>query len=157
VSVRTINETDWLGPASAGPEPKPGGRPAIDHRGRQRKLSCPLCGFIAYATAGALTRAGVPVCGCGEPMVLAKVRDRAYVEWDNLEAELQALGRDAYNAAMRELGFTDMIERRTDRRGGAVQKRCEAHGCHRFTGGRYCREHEQHRPALSALRKGRAA
>jgi hypothetical protein len=75
MSAPTISENDWLGDATASPVRPAGGRPAKGYRGRQRKLSCPLCGFIAYATAGALTRAGVPVCGCGEPMVLANIRD----------------------------------------------------------------------------------
>jgi hypothetical protein len=34
-------------------------------------------------------------------MVPANIRDRAVVEWDMLEAELQALGVEAWNEAMR--------------------------------------------------------
>lgn len=45
--------TDWLAGAPA-PATNPGGRPAKGHKGRQRKLICPECGFIAYATAGSL-------------------------------------------------------------------------------------------------------
>jgi hypothetical protein len=36
------------------------GRPARGHKGRQRKLSCPACGFICYASASAITTAGLP-------------------------------------------------------------------------------------------------
>jgi hypothetical protein len=50
-------------------------RPAKGHKGRQRKLECSGCGFIAYASRGAIERAGVPMCGCGEPLTVANVRD----------------------------------------------------------------------------------
>lgn len=157
MSAATFTENDWLGDAAASPARNVGGRPAIDYRGYQRKLVCDSCGFIAYATAGALTRAGgFPTCLCGQPLVLANIRDRAVYEWDKLETELRALGVDAWNEAMREIGALDLVKRAPrDRHGGAVQKRCEVHGCHRFTGARYCREHEAHRPTLSAARKGR--
>jgi hypothetical protein len=73
-------------------------------------------------------------------MVLANIRDRAIVEWEQLEAELQALRVDAWNEAVREIEALDLVKRaRCDRRGGAAQKRCEVHGCRRFSGGRYCR------------------
>ncbi len=58
-------------------------------------------------------------------MLLASAADRAAVEWDALEAELLSYGRDAYDAAMRELGYRDMIEpRRAPRKSGAAQHRC---------------------------------
>jgi hypothetical protein len=76
------------------------------------------------------------------------------VEWDKLEAELQALGVDAWNEAVREIGALDLVKRTNgDRRGGAVQKRCEVHGCHRFTGAGYCREHEANRPEVTAAHR----
>lgn len=92
----------WLGEV-AQPH-KSGGRPAKGHVGRQRKVHCERCGFIAYASRGALQRSGLPSCGCGEPMTLANLRDRAAVEWDALEAELRSYGRETFNSAMRELG-----------------------------------------------------
>jgi len=80
-------------------------------------------------------------------MVLANLRDRAAVEWDELESELVSYGRAAYMAAMRELGYTDMIERGSRHgKGGGPQKRCEEHGCHVFATGRYCPTHTDHRP-----------
>jgi hypothetical protein len=133
-----VTQTDWLAGASA--SVRPGGRPAKDHRGRQRKMHCASCGFIAYASRGAIERCGMPVCGCGEPMVLANLRDRAQLEWDALERELSALGRDAYNDAMREIGARDLVIAPLARvsKGGLVQKRCEAHGCHKFAAARFC-------------------
>ena len=142
----SVCEQDWLGDA-ARPVVNVGGRPAKGHTGRQRKVLCEACGFIAYASRGALQRSGFPVCGCGRPMALANLRDRAAVEWDALEAELASYGRDAYTAAMRELGYTDMIERGSRYgKGGGPQKRCEETGCNVFASGRYCNEHAGHRP-----------
>jgi hypothetical protein len=87
-------------------------------------------------------------------MVLANIRDRAYVEWDKLEAELQALGAEAWNEAMREIGALDLVKRTSgDRRGGAVQKRCEVHGCNRFSGARFCPEHEADQPEVTVLHR----
>jgi hypothetical protein len=89
-------------------------------------------------------------------MVLANLRDRAIVEWDELERELADYGRDAYNAAMRELGYTDMVEPKRGSRGlsGAGQKRCQWEGgyCTRFASGRYCPEHANHRELTPAYR-----
>jgi hypothetical protein len=142
--------TDWLAGASA-PAANPGGRPAKGHKGRQRKLCCPDCGFIAYATAGAVERAGgLPSCACGGAMIVPNLRDRAAIEWDALEAELVSYGRDAYDAAMRELGYGGMVEPRTaPRRSGAAQQRCQGPGCHKFTAGRYCPSCEQGRPEMA--------
>jgi hypothetical protein len=50
-------------------------------------------------------------------MRLANLRDRAIVEWDEQERELAGYGRDASNAAMRELGVTDMVEPKRVSRG----------------------------------------
>jgi hypothetical protein len=146
--------TDWLGGAPALPTPNPGGRPAKGHVGYQRKIHCEACGFIAYVTRAALLRSGFPTCGCGEPLALANLRDRAAVEWDALNAELRSYGRDAYDAAMRELGFAGMVEPRKRPAGsGLVQHRCEASGCHKFSGERYCPEHVDHRPEMAPERR----
>jgi hypothetical protein len=142
-------ESDWLGDLAKHSR-NPGGRPAKGHKGRQRKIHCERCGFIAYASASALERFGFPSCACGDPLVLANLRDRAIVEWDTLERDLMAQGRGVFDAAMRELGFTDMIESGGKYgHSGAVQHRCEVSGCNRFAGGRWCHEHEQHRPEVS--------
>lgn len=144
----------WLGEVPT--QRRPGGRPAKGHTGRQRKVHCERCGFIAYASRGALQRSGFPCCGCGEAMTLANLRDRAAVEWDALEAELLSYGRGAYDAAMRELGYVDMIAPSAPRRSGAVQHRCEWEGgyCAKFTIGRYCPEHEPaNRPAMGATHR----
>ena len=61
------------------------GRPAKDHRGRLRKIECPACGFIARASAAALRAAGVPVCGCGEPMQVPQLRDLERIDPDGFE------------------------------------------------------------------------
>jgi hypothetical protein len=53
-------------------------RPAKGHTGRQRKLAC-SCGFICYASAGAIRKRGVPVCACGEPLTIAHMRDAVKV------------------------------------------------------------------------------
>jgi hypothetical protein len=149
-----LTETAWLGdtvpPVARGKV----GRPAKDHSGRQRKVYCQRCGFIAYASRRALQRAGMPSCGCGESLQIANLRDRAAVEWDALAEELESYGRDAYDAAMRELGYTNMIApRRSAERHGGRQRRCEASGCEKFTAGRYCPEHEHDRPAMAAARR----
>jgi hypothetical protein len=149
-------ESDWLGDTASHGR-NPGGRPAKDQRGRQRKLHCERCGFIAYASASALERCGFPSCACGEPMVLANLRDRAIVEWDQLERELSKLGERAYNAAMRELGFTDMIVKRSgDRKSGGDQRRCEFGSCTRWARGRYCAEHDAHRPEMGSAYRSAA-
>lgn len=146
-------ETDWLAGASA-PASNPGGRPAKGHKGRQRKLCCPECGFICYATAGAVERAGgLPSCACGSPLIVPNLRDRAVIEWDQLEAELSQLGRERWNDAMREIGSLDLVlPRYADRRSGAAPKRCawaEGH-CVKFTSAIYCPEHD---PAEQASRR----
>ena len=139
----------WLG--TAVPSRNPGGRPVKNRSGKLRKVHCELCGVILYASASALQRSGLPTCGCGEPMVLANLRDRAIVEWDQLERELSQLGERAFNQAMRELGYTDMIlKRHGDRKSGGDQRRCEFGSCTRWARGRYCAEHEAHRPEMGS-------
>lgn len=148
----------WLGeiPATRGPI----GRPHTSRSGRMRKVLCDGCGCILYASAGALLSAGLPVCGCGASMSLPNLRDRAVVEWDALAAELESYGRDAYDAAMRELGYTDMIAPRTgERKSGLAQHRCEWEGghCVKFTSSRYCDEHALDARAEMATSSRRAA
>lgn len=163
-----MNESDWLGDVSEAPR-NVGGRPAKDYSARgNRKIECPDCGFIARCSAASIERAGgLPSCACGAAMIVPNLRDRAVIEWDALEAELTALGveRDAsgkviadpFADAMRELGFDGMvISPYGNRRGGATQTRCEASGCHKYSAGRYCPEHEHERPAMGSAYKGRA-
>jgi hypothetical protein len=38
---------------------------------RQRKLACTECGFICYASAGAVRRSGYPLCACGRALTFA--------------------------------------------------------------------------------------
>jgi hypothetical protein len=150
MSATALNESAWLGDVAPPVVRNVGGRPAKGHVGRQRKVHCEACGFIAYASRSALQRSGLPVCGCGEPMTLANLRDRAAVEWDALEAELRSYGRDAYDAAMRELGYSAMVEPRTRPAGsGLAQHRCEVWGCHKFSAGRHCPEHERYQPEMA--------
>lgn len=145
--------TDWLAGAGAS-VPARGGRPAKGHTGRQRKVHCVACGVILYGSRTALQRSGLPVCGCGEKMTLANLRDRALVEWDTLETELVLYGREAYDAAMRELGYP--VERVARvQRSGLVQHRCEASGCHKFSAAHYCDDCKDNRPQMATARKGR--
>jgi hypothetical protein len=110
-----------------------------------RKIHCEACGVILYGSAAALTRSGLPVCGCGERMTVPNLRDRAAVEWDALEIELRSYGPLAFNDAMRELGHLAMVEplKDTSRKGGAEQKRCGWEGgyCSVYVASRYCTEH----------------
>ena len=156
VGIRPKREADWLDGAALVPARNVGGRPAKDYRARgNRKLECPQCGFIARCSAAAIERAGgLPTCGCGRGMIVPNLRDRAAIEWDALAAELESYGRNAYDAAMRELGHVDMIapRRSTERHGGA-QRRCEVNGCHKFSAGRYCAEHEHDRPEMAAAHR----
>lgn len=139
--MSAVSEADWL--ADAQPARVAGGRPAKGHVGRQRKIHCERCQVILYGSRAALQRSGMPVCGCGERMVIANYRDRAKIEPDDLEAELVGYGRDAYNAVARELGWPRWAATPKPTRGGAGQKRCAwAEGyCSRFTATLYCGEH----------------
>lgn len=159
--MSALTESAWLGDVVQSPAVlNRGGRPAKGYQGRQRKVHCERCGFIAYASRSALQRSGLPRCGCDEPLRLANLRDRYAVEPDALEAELLSYGRSAYDAAMRELG--EPVEREDGGaygHTGAVQHRCAWEGgyCPKFTAAVYCHEHEQHRPAYGAAHSGRAA
>lgn len=113
-------------PVSA-PVTRPTGRPAKGHTGRQRKSSCPACGFIAYASASAYRRAGMPVCGCGVRLQLANLRDIAELEPERLDE----LGERSYHAAMRELGMVDEIHAKQPPR-LSKQPQCTEPGCTRF-------------------------
>ena len=75
MSAQPYDVDAWLGDLPAEPV-NPGGRPAKSQTGRMRKVLCSACGCIVYASAAALTRSGIPSCGCGEPMRIANLRDR---------------------------------------------------------------------------------
>lgn len=107
------------------------GRPAKGHKGRQRKLACPACGFIAYASAGAVQSAGIPTCGCGSPMAVANLRDLEVIDPDGFEQLVGSLSLKGGNAAMRELGYLDSIVRRSPPR-RTNQPQCKRDGCSRF-------------------------
>ena len=66
------------------------GRPAARskakrHSSRQRKLACSACGFICYASAGAVIACGLPRCACGAPMSVANPRDLAVIDPDQFD------------------------------------------------------------------------
>lgn len=98
-------------------------RPAKGHVGRQRKLECPSCGFIARASRGAVQTVGLPTCACGEPMVLPELRD------------LLELGMIDVNHVpsheLRALGYTDSVSLRRRNLGNPTFRRCSAEGCNR--------------------------
>lgn len=168
----TIDATDWLGGASAPPPPAPGGRPAKDHRGRQRKLLCGSCGFICYATAGAIERAGgLPSCACGSQLEVPNLRDRLAIEPDAVERELfdagaaeafargasaveaENAGRVRWNEAMREIGASALILPPPAKRdASAPPQRCQWDQgyCMKFVSSRYCPEHDPHESARRA-------
>jgi hypothetical protein len=156
--MSAVIEADWLGDV---PQPAaPVGRPRSTQTGRMRKVHCIGCGCIVYASRGALQRSGLPVCGCGERMALANLRDRAAIEWDALDAELRSYGVKAYDAAMRELGETPQREHGgAYGHGGGAQHRCEWEGghCAKYSSARYCPEHELHTRAAMAPSSRRAA
>jgi Na+-translocating ferredoxin:NAD+ oxidoreductase RNF subunit RnfB len=116
------------------------GRPAKSHSGRQRKASCPSCGFICYASASAYQHAGLPTCGCGEPLVIANLRDLITVDPEALDS----LSERAHDAAMRELGHTDMIRAKVPPR-RISQPQCAKDGCSRFRayGVKFCAAHAE--------------
>jgi len=122
-----IAKSDWLGDVTASHTPNPGGRPAKGYGGRQRKLKCDSCGFIAYATAGAVDRAGArPSCGCGGSMHWANERDRIIIEPREL---LDDIGDQRFRLLCRELGFADLarslVPTDQDRRSGIGSARCQ--------------------------------
>jgi hypothetical protein len=94
--------------------------------------------MIVYASAAAYARCGLPTCGCGERMTLANLRDVAVVEPESLDR----LGERDFNAAMRELGYVDMIRAKAPPR-RIAQPQCAEPGCSRFRkyGDRWCVDH----------------
>jgi hypothetical protein len=125
-----------------------------------RKLSCPACSFIAYASAGAVRRAGFPRCGCGAELLAPNLADRDAIEPDALERELLARGRVAFNDAQRALGRPEEIFREPERESRAPDRsRCQWPGgfCSRWTSGRYCAEHAAAGGAMAQLTPARRA
>jgi hypothetical protein len=84
---------------------------AKQSKSRQRKLHCASCGFIAYASAGAVISCGLPVCACGERMSVAKPRDLAVIDPDGFEQLAGSLSKRGHNEMMREAGFDGMVIR----------------------------------------------
>jgi hypothetical protein len=80
-------------------------------KSRQRKLHCVGCGFICYASAGAVSSCGLPSCGCGLPLVVANPRDLAVIDPEGFDQLAGVLPKAAHNAMMREAGFDGMILR----------------------------------------------
>ncbi len=130
------------------------GRPAARtkakrHQSRQRKLSCPACGFIAYASAGAVIACGLPRCACGSPLAIANPRDLAVIDPDGFDQLAASLSKRAHNDMMRDCGFDAMILRDKGhdpivaRMRAARQKRCSHDGCGRFaaSGSKTCAQH----------------
>ena len=130
------------------------GRPAAHakakrHQSRQRKLSCPACGFIAYASAGAVIACGLPVCGCGQPLTVANPRDLAVIDPESFDQLAGSLSKPAHNQMMRECGFDAMILRDKGhdpvvaRMRANRQKRCAQDRCGRFAahGSMTCAQH----------------
>lgn len=148
-----MDENDWLGGTAAPVEiPRArGGRKRTNGAGdRSRKLECPDCGFIARCSAGALNRAGFPLCGCGARLELANLRDRVQLDYDALAAEIAQLPAREQNRIWRELGYLDLIVAldpdgniAAGPRSGLVTKRCQWQGgyCSRFVKGATCPEH----------------
>jgi hypothetical protein len=119
------------------------------HQSRQRKLACSACGFICYASAGAVMSCGLPRCGCGQSMNVANPRDLAVIDPDGFEQLAGSLPKAAHNAMMRDCGFDAMILRDKGhdpvvaRMRANRQKRCAADGCGRFAanGSKLCSLH----------------
>jgi hypothetical protein len=96
--------------------------------------------MIVYASASAYARCGMPVCGCGETMRLANLRDIVLVQPERLDD----LPERSFHTAMRELGHADMIHaKQAPRR--SKQPQCAEDGCSKFrrNGVRFCAEHEE--------------
>ena len=123
------------------------------HQSRQRKLLCPACWFIAYASAVAVIACGLPSCACGRSMSVALPRDLAVIDPDQFdELAGSTPTRGAYNAMMRDAGFDGMILRNKGddpivaRARAMRQKRCGQEGCGRFAakGFKTCTVHGSH-------------
>lgn len=113
-------------------------RPATTRAGRQRKLACPACGFIAYASAGAVISCGLPTCGCGQPLTVANPRDLAVIDPESFEELRSILPMAGHNAMVRAAGYDGLVVRskghdpRVARARALRQKRCSVDGCGRF-------------------------
>ena len=130
------------------------GRPAAHakakrHQARQRKLACSACGFICYASAGAVIACGLPRCACGSSLSVANPRDLAVIDPESFDQLAGSLSKPAHNQMMRECGFDAMILRDKShdpavaRMRAARQKRCSQDGCGRFAanGSKTCAQH----------------
>ena len=131
------------------------GRPAARskvkrHSSRQRKLACSACGFICYASAGAVIACGLPRCACGLAMSVANPRDLAVIDPDQFDQLAGSLPKAAHNAMMRDCGFDTMVIRDPGhdpvvaRMRANRQKRCSQDGCGRFAanGSKTCAQHD---------------
>jgi hypothetical protein len=135
--------------ATRSPGRPPARAKAKRHSSRQRKLACNSCGFICYASAGAVIACGLPVCACGQPLSVALPRDLAVIDPDGFEQLAGRLSKAAHNRLMRACGFDAMILRDKGhdpivaRMRAARQKRCAADGCGRFAanGSPTCAQH----------------
>lgn len=151
-------ESEWLAGADAPSRP-----PSRAKVGRMRKIECPDCGLILYATsAAALARVGLPACACGGAFTVPNLRDRLAVDPDGLRGELEDAGfaaarsrgasmaqaedaaRVAWNDAMRAIGRRDLIVPPPARDHRAGTSRCQWEGgyCMVYVAGRYCAEHD---------------
>ncbi len=106
---------------------------------RLRKIQCADCGCILYGSAAALRTAGLPQCACGGAFTVPLLRDLEVIDPDGFEQLLAMLSRSAHTQVMRELGYTDAIEKRSPPR-RTRQPQCSNDGCSRFRayGERYC-------------------
>lgn len=120
------------------------------HASRQRKLACTACGFICYASAGAVIACGLPRCGCGMPLSVANPRDLSVIDPESFEQLAGQLPKAAHNAMMRTAGYDGMVIRdkghdpAVARARAARQKRCALESCGRFArkGSAMCAVHD---------------
>lgn len=156
------------------PEPRNvGGRPAVDKRRSRgnRRMVCSSCGFSCRSSAAAIKRAGaLPVCGCGTRLELPDLLDRAAVEPETVEEEINAAAeraaadapparRDAtyrrtYNAAAAEIGWPSWGSPAARWGSSGETARCQWAGghCVKFVSGLYCPEHDPHEIARRSRR-----
>lgn len=139
--------------ATATPMRAAGGRKPKNYAGRQRKVSCSECGFIAYASFGALERCGFPRCACGESMQLANFRDRAELDYDGAMLELEGMSGAELarvRSELRRAGMDGLLDctrhsTRRERKSGAAPMRCAEPStyCTRWAaaGSAFCHEH----------------
>jgi hypothetical protein len=112
-------------------------------KSRLRKVECGQCGCILYGSAAALSQ-GLPGCACGGSFTVPKLADLEVIDPDGFEALLEGLSERAFHAAMRELGYTDMIRAKQPPR-RTQQPQCGHDGCSHFRryGTKYCATHEE--------------